>query len=311
MESLPIPTLTCASILIQAADTYLHVTTKAIELTQIQFEESNSHHYSKSLGSWCLNKPTFGSTNNSNFWGCVMEPTVSSGGFIIRNYSEIHAVDLGLSKESEIVDFVDKDGIHIATLTPKNVDPAIDWQASSFGISVQCRALRNDSCDFPEPVDKNMWGYYIPFNCTKERAGVDISGNISLVTPQTYFFDWHKFLKEPPPFEVRNVRTSVSDEMQSRAANLSDEDASDVFRNPWHWFTPVFLISGTREYVNDHGLDTDKQLNYLKKTTTEALLMHCNTTGMSSRVLLQNLVRANVFKSGISITRLLIHNVRT
>ena len=59
-----------SSILVQAADTYLHIATESENIAQIQSKDSEQHHYSRGLAPWCLNRPRIGSQGNVNYWGC-------------------------------------------------------------------------------------------------------------------------------------------------------------------------------------------------------------------------------------------------
>lgn len=62
--------LTFHSLLVQAADTYLHIVTESANFVQIQPEESQQHFYSRGLAPWCLDRPREGSKGNVNYWGC-------------------------------------------------------------------------------------------------------------------------------------------------------------------------------------------------------------------------------------------------
>ena len=58
------------SILVQAADTYLHIVTDSADMTQIQATDSDQYEYSRGLAPWCLDRPRVGFRGNVNYWGC-------------------------------------------------------------------------------------------------------------------------------------------------------------------------------------------------------------------------------------------------
>ena len=68
------------SVLVQAADTYLHIVTESANFVQIQVEDSQNHFYSRGLAPWCLNRSRHGSSDNVNYWGCGLwyDESVSS-----------------------------------------------------------------------------------------------------------------------------------------------------------------------------------------------------------------------------------------
>jgi hypothetical protein len=204
-----------------------------------------------------------------------MGPSSDGSGIGGANYAKFQELDLGLSKVNSIKNFT-QDGDYTEILIPKSVEPSIDWQASSFGVSTQCRALRNDSCDVGADAGSNVFGNTSSFNCTKERAGVNIHGTVSALRHQVYFLDWHRVIKESPPFEsyTHNVNESYVGTLATLAAELSDDDGGEVFSNPWSFIAAISFAKEALDFEND----TDKVVWKLNGRPKSMLL--CNATGI-------------------------------
>lgn len=272
--------LTFRSLFIQAADTYLHITIEAIELIKIQPELTTSHSYSRGLAPWCLGRPTTGSINNAKFWGCGVRIS-SDIKFNVYNLTQVQAIDLGLSKEHDLLDFIDEEGVQLTALAPKMTNPSIEWQASSFGVSTRCRTLRSNSCDLSKTSVTNGYGPVTAFNCTKERAGIELSGNLNFLSHQIHFIDWHRFIQEPRPFEAYNSSENfgVTESMTSMASNLTDEQSLDAFNNPWHWISAVNIPPDV--YTSIAPGDKEQRIWDIFGQSWQ-MMLDCNTTGLFS-----------------------------
>ena len=263
--------LTSNSIFIQAADTYVHITTKSIEFTVTRTESANNYYYGRSLSSQCLDSHRAGSIANANFWGCAIRPTNNS--YIIAiNASEIRAVKEGISMKNDIWDYRESNGQHMAILAPKNNDPNADFQAASFGVSTQCKLLPFGSCQ------SNGTGNNTRFSCTKERVGIDVAFTSSPFSTSTHYFEWHRYINDTPPFLPLPGDTYTSGALLKAAANLSDENAGSVFQNPWKSFNQVSIqdgpngLLGTAKIENNTWCDSDL-------TDVCPTYLVCNNTG--------------------------------
>ncbi|KAF1939998.1 hypothetical protein EJ02DRAFT_495830 [Clathrospora elynae] len=265
------------SFSIQLADTYLHIATKAIDLTQAQPAIAASYPYSRGLTGWCLDRPktSQGYGNNINFWSCAIDVAVDHQP-TVWNTQAMNAMEMKVSLRDDYLDWQGEDGTHMSILGPRTVAKDTDYLASSFGVSTQCRAIVNTTCDVSNSTEKYS-GYDIQdFNCTKERSGIDAAGSILPFTGQMHFMDYHRFLKEPSPFNSEfNV---VSNESIAAAAALSTEDGQTVFRNPWNSLSfPELALRTETEGFMYHN----KTRPYLWKALDREvvnMLLHCNSS---------------------------------
>jgi hypothetical protein len=267
--------LTGDSGLIQAADTYLHVTTEAVEWTQIEIQENSRYAFSRGLAPWCLDRPASGSVNNVNYWGCGMTVDPISLQAFPTNLSEFNIGDLAISTRNQILDYVDTDGTSYALLGPANVPPGTDWRATTLGVSVQCHVVKKDSCTFLNVKTTDSQGINAEFNCSKET---NISGTIYNWEHVKYSADFHRYVKEPPPFEASAGQGVTTQEMLDQAANLPASEAETVFINPWHWvaFTNIFPDTYSRLYQNE--LDTEVMFPFGMGNSPFYMEL-CNTSG--------------------------------
>ncbi|KAF2736475.1 hypothetical protein EJ04DRAFT_160093 [Polyplosphaeria fusca] len=75
-----------ASIFIQAADTYLHISASAVDLVEAYGQSSSQFTYGRGLAPWCLNRQTHGSINNPNYWSCglwIWNISIDSGPWLL------------------------------------------------------------------------------------------------------------------------------------------------------------------------------------------------------------------------------------
>jgi len=271
--------LTRLSLLIQAADTYLHISTDAIEAVRIQAEAASAHAYSRGLSPACLTRPTSGSSPNKYFWGCGTQINAAKQ-ISMTNRTEVNALTMGSSRAHSIMEFTDRENIYTAIIGPSNPPRDKDWQATSFGVSSQCRTIRNDTCERLKPSRNatNGGGAILPFKCTRERAGIDISGDIYPVTTLIYFYDWHRFIKDPPPFWFPEVSSNEPEYLET-AANLSEEDGEGVFSNPWPSINVIQMFGDTVRSIGP--LDKGNEL-WTMNSQRRSFFFSCNTTGMFS-----------------------------
>jgi hypothetical protein len=261
------------SVFIQAADTYLHVTIEAVDMTQAQTQPSIGHSYGRGLAPWCLNRPTTGYTSNPNYWSCGLYAYNDAGPLVtLANSTEFEALSLGYSKVYTSLDYIDADGTFTAILAPKDVPTEIDYFASTFGVSMQCQPIRNNSCSITETdIGPGNIRPIANFNCSDAGLGVPLSGNIYDVTQQTYEFDLHRLLARPPPFDAVDRTWQATQDMLDAAANLSDADASNIFSNPWRslsvpnvYYVDMFNQSWTDNRIYNVGSASLFTMNFCK-----------------------------------------------
>ncbi|KAF2266170.1 hypothetical protein CC78DRAFT_160888 [Lojkania enalia] len=264
------------SILIQAADTYLHITADSVEIIQIRTEDAPSNHLSRGLAPWCTSRPTEGTQANNNFWSCGLILDVASDGVTLANSTEIVAITSDLSNRSSILPFTDHDGIHYAVVAPANLDPSMDFKASSFGVSTQCSPIQADACDVGQQVmtEDGAAGTW-SIDCTKERAGFDLEGNLTGYTfgyDYTYL-DHHKYLLEGIPFHTPALRGEANN--HELMASIKTEEVNDVFRNPWHWIGVPKYEDAADHYSEQYQKDP----NIIRRSgMLDLVILNCNTT---------------------------------
>ena len=279
------------SIFIQFADTYVHLTTKAIDLTQVLPESSTVHTYSRTLSSACLNQPKIGAKNNSNFWSCGVEyqESVADNGTILGSIVSmpriypVRETQSHVSRENRIWEYIHENGSHMAILGPVNPDLRLDWSASTFGVSTSCRAIRNDSCeiyfDEEDGSMKSSMGAF-NFNCSQERASINVSGTVYGVSPQYSWLDFHKYITDLPPFSNHNITGGHINyrETAKRAAALDESEQNDIFLNPWRWMSVIHSGPGTK-FVGIAKNDSEKNFVTVPTYSSKFMMLDCSTTG--------------------------------
>ncbi|KAF2110525.1 hypothetical protein BDV96DRAFT_635562 [Lophiotrema nucula] len=254
-----------ASILIQLADTYLHITAEPTTFVEIHSSDSSIHDYSRSLAPWCYNRAGVGTTDNKNFWSCGVRWNETSEQNRMANSSLTNEYVVG-SLQDYALNYTDTDGTQFAIIGPPNAPADVDWKASSFAVSTTCSAMPRNSCDIDED-----WN----FNCTKKQSGIDLRGELVGSLHQTHFFDMHRYLREPAPFY--NQTLLGMDEVPHIAPNVTDEEANDVFSNPWHWLA-IFSISKDRELMPETYKNSEKVWRAGYFGPLDQLWLLCNTT---------------------------------
>jgi hypothetical protein len=242
------------SVFIQGADTYLHLATEAVETLQINIENPNSHLYSRGLAPWCTARPTFGNENNPNFWGCGLTATHHFG---VSNLSSVTALSMRVSEHHDVSDFVDKDGLSLAVLMPKGVEPGINWSATSFAVSTQCHAIRNNSCEFSVTSDV-VTGHKYPFNCSSTEPEFRTSDVMYSVSQQRRYHNWHQYVTEPSPFRLSIPSWKSIHGWQKLARNLL-----------------YIIIRESLEAADTIKSDNDRFIF----SEQDAILSYCNHTG--------------------------------
>jgi len=252
----------------------MHVAIEAVEIAQALNQPSTDYGYSRGLAPWCLNRPTFGEEDNSNYWSCALAP-LHTGIADARNLSYLSSVGLGFSTDDTILNFVDDNDIHIAILAPNYVPTGLDYSASTYGVSMQCQFVRNNSCIVEQMNDTGTYSPLSSFSCSDRTIGLNLSGKIYEAAMQVYEYDFHRLLHEPPPFDSITSVEWVTQNMLDAAANLSDAEASTIFNNPWR-ILPVLNVDS--EMMRTMNIpDSDNRV--FRFSTYGFLMLACNSTG--------------------------------
>jgi hypothetical protein len=206
-----------------------------------------------------------------DFWGCGVEVQEDFQLNHLNNTQRV-ALVLGISADHKILDYTDTDGVPYAIVAPKNVSASTDWQATSIGTSLQCHSLPNDTCVFQSPSVTDF-GMTANFSCTK---GSDLSGIMYGLISVTYFSDFHRYLHEPPPFEGTKYVVVADLEMQNLAANLTHDEAANIFNNPWHFTAFANLFRDSYPIIDPEEINE----NVFELLEGERYFMYsCDATG--------------------------------
>lgn len=274
------------SILIQAADSYLHISVQAVNFVEIHPQQIQDHLYSRGLSQWCLDRESVGSTNNKNYWSCGITFEEEDTGVIINNKSEIFATWLSKSKLHKILDYTDEDRVQYAFVGPSAVAADTDYIGSTFGVSTQCAAIPYTMCDVYNRTEESDGTRLDLFRCD-EAIGLSLSGTIDTTQTQDHYVDFHKYIQETDYFHAPLYSSGKYDiYKEPDIPKLTDEDADSVFRNPWkHIIVPKLpqdKIQSAKSWENDSRLwilPESGTLDYL-------FMLNCNDTGKCRKLIL-------------------------
>ncbi|KAH7088987.1 hypothetical protein FB567DRAFT_522762 [Paraphoma chrysanthemicola] len=224
-----------ASILVQAADVYFHVAAESVQIVQLQESTLLNRQFSRGLAPWCLNKPKYGDDGEEKLWGCAITAQSSLDGrtsLAPTNQSTISDMKNDISDQHKTITFTDRSGMQYALVGPADHEPSLDWKAASFGVSSTCSAIPDGGCAVAESITNATDARQnpinlVPFQCTKAKAGLDITGTFTSFNTALHMMNFHKYSAESPPFfNTTLVRTS-----EPIARNFSE--TNDIFRNKW------------------------------------------------------------------------------
>ena len=269
------------SVPIQGADTWLHIATNSVNIMTLAPELDSTYQYSRGLAPWCLTKPTLGSKCSKNFWSCGMKCTLDEEGEVekwdLANLTTVYEVIAGKSKDHTVLNYTDSNGTQFAIAAPANVPSDIDWEANSFGISTQCRPIPFSSCDVL-PSNGTAENPILPFNCSRERSGIDMAGQLYYWNHQMRYLDFHKYIQERPPFSPSTISGGPSpdgmDYINTTAPYITDNEANGVFNNPWHFVSAVAVYEENALHSKVEDLDV-----WRPDWVFDFLMVLCNTTG--------------------------------
>ncbi|KAH9872528.1 hypothetical protein IAQ61_005365 [Plenodomus lingam] len=260
------------SVLIQAADSYLHISTVSVEMTQIFPDPPNALQNSRRMGEWCLDsRPTFGTPENINFWGCssYVDPEVQF--FVKRNLSTFWQWK-SIPAKDYLLNYTDENKSQYAILGPLKTPSNIDYTASSFAVSASCQPVPALACDIAVDVPMSLTRQGISFHCLKSRGSpIDFQGNISHSVAATNAINFHKYMMENEAFmsDEINMKTNTLEEI---APTVTDEEAKAMWSNPWQWVGQLDVIGRVRDFP-DLPNKTTWRTDWWDK-----MVLHCNST---------------------------------
>jgi hypothetical protein len=225
------------------------------------------------------------------FWGCGIIvrqiPRNNVSGIATTNASMVQDLKLSVSDQHQILNFTDSDKIQYAIIAPPNVGTSQDWKASSFGVSTTCSAIPENACDLSTPTGdatdaKGNPIILVPFVCKRNRTGIDISGNLTSAATKTHLLNFHKYAAESAPFGDDSIDIrggSMADIM----ASIQNEDANDIFKNPWQALVMKKVPFGLDGSLVDlpTSFRTDSRV-WKHDQLGPLTLMLCNVTGKLS-----------------------------
>lgn len=226
----------------QAADLYFHIAAEAVELTQVQEIPSVSRQYSRQIAPWCLDRPQNGSLGPKSFWGCAItaQPSPNNNAISLAptNATIIQDMKNQVSDQHETMNFTSSDNVQFAVVGPPSADPSEDFKANSFAVSTTCTAIPQTACDVSSPLTNVQDGLgspimLVPFSCTQNRSGIDITGNLTSHNTKTHMLNFHKYATESSPFLLNSIDSPNGITPDGIAAAIQNDTADSIFRNPW------------------------------------------------------------------------------
>ncbi|KAF1995676.1 hypothetical protein P154DRAFT_623765 [Amniculicola lignicola CBS 123094] len=290
-----------SSILIQVADSYLHIVTDAVELIRVETQPAEAFALSRGIAPWCFNtNETRGTQRNMNFWGCGMQYNIESGYVATANQTMFNYID-SRPLTDYAMNYTDKDGTQYTIVGPTEIEPNTDWKGVSFATSVQCKAVEKRNCEWnPHINESNYVGDLEWFNCTKERSGMDAAGWLVNFMHQTRYTQFHKYFYEEPPFN--NSMLLNWDAVENNAPNVTDAEANGVFNNPWHFQASANVIMDElpEHFKNDPRMWVRTGPQYTFILDCSATVYDVEYTALGNRIIELNTTISNGTTAGIA-----------
>lgn len=267
----------CASILIQIADTYVHVVINAVSVRRLLPEPTELHKRSKILAPWYFQDDgTYGTKYSKLFWSNALR--FRAGESIATTNTSMYWQ--ALREVDPYIANYTKDDISHAIVRSTITESDIDWSGSGYGVSTQCTAIPRSYCRITDAETAQP-----AFNFTATHLPLDSKhGYFSTFVMEIWTYDWHQYLSEQPPFTNKANNDGLGYKTQydlhnSLPTNITFERPNRIFRNPWQWLAKVEVASQSD--------DTDLPAAFLNSSVlmrtarrSPALLLACNTTGM-------------------------------
>ncbi|KAJ8108294.1 hypothetical protein OPT61_g8272 [Boeremia exigua] len=261
-----------ASILIQAADTYLHIVIEAISVTRLALMPNSEHQLSRTLGPWVLDEHD--QTGHKFFWSSALQS--QDDGLQLANLTAF--TEVVEEVDQYLLNYTDAQGISYVLVKPPAIDSSLDWIGKTYGVSNRCSAIPHNSCNIRR---MNATDRTPSFQCMTSWPPRNITGQLGRKSHETWADDWHQYLRESRPFiDSRSpdgvVRMRVIDSLnESSVTNMTRESSNALFRNPWHWLSKVQVLAPDSELP-----DVYLQSPLIQKEAFNAsiFLLECNTT---------------------------------
>jgi len=257
------------SLLIQAADSYLHLTTNAVNMIHVFQEPPELYQLGRRIGPWCFNtKETFGTQANINFWSCALAYNETAQALAPANMSVWHRT-IGNPLDDYVLNYTEADGSQYAIIGSSTLPRDVDWDATSFAVSSQCTVLPAAACNIKDGT--SIFEYY----CQESRGSpVDLGGYVSDGLLSLNFLKFHKYLEEQAPFVTSALKGW--DNVPKFAPNVTDENSSEMWQNPWHWMAEVSLLVEEKDLPEDIA-----GAAWLLNGFGYKMVVQCSSTGRS------------------------------
>jgi hypothetical protein len=242
----------------------------------LSLETNNTHQLSRKLGSWLYDPGEFGGSRY--FFSPVLEVTKEGVG--VSNLTLY--VDTVDKVENYMRNYTDTNGVTYALVSPPGVDPNLDWSGTGYGVSTQCSAIPRDSCEISRA---NRTAIGAQFKCESSSPPINITGKFGEFSHMLYVYNWHKYMKEPPPFSDSApygnstfgiANTKVNKDLVS---NLTWETSSSLFQNPWNFLSKIQILAS---YEDMPEAFQKSPLHITEFPGSQIFLLACNTTGQYS-----------------------------
>lgn len=271
----------CDSLLVQAADTYLHVVINAVSIHRLEQQEiTKSLHPSRKMAPWYFDEGSHDDFYRGSISYSQAVLVTRDGVTIIANRSAY--LDATSTIGAHILNYTDSSGISYAVVRPSNIDPDLDWTGSSYAVSTRCSAIPQSSCPTPpaEPWGRNSSQL---LNCSVQ----DPKMNISLIADKyhkTWTMDWHEYMYEDNNFgryqEVISHDLYDKNGTEALLANMTLQQSNAVFRNPWHWLSTIDIWQEDKDVPKAFSESPLVLREYDKaRKMSHFFFLTCNTTG--------------------------------
>ena len=144
-------------MLISVADTWLHLTTKSVQYSQVVVNAQQRQAYGRGLSDGCTQW----------YVSNISQEACTAGGGVILDLPRVFDTLYNLSSDNLITTFNDSGQIY-AIITEPNPSPDVDFTASTFALSSHCELINQD-CNLTEVARVD-----IPYNCKK----INFAGNL-------------------------------------------------------------------------------------------------------------------------------------
>ncbi|KAF2737825.1 hypothetical protein EJ04DRAFT_574309 [Polyplosphaeria fusca] len=285
-------------ILIQAADTWLHITTETVPIIRLNATTKEESMFSRGLAPWCINRAEgVGTRCNNAEYAQVQVGTA--------NDSTTHTLVNDRNQETRLLNYTDAaTGIDFAVLAPANVPDGIDFTASTFAVSTQCSALTREECNLTSPSSSVDYRYRtFDFDCLDKSTGRNLSGTILLQTNTFRYLDFNRYIYDTAPYKGENGTMIIVglDCIDKDCRYLGEHD--QVFKNPWYWSNMPTISTPNSDPEKDElvfGFENFKPNKFaiVDCNTTVFDVVYHSLAGQVSKIV--NMTQSNASVAGIA-----------